>query len=61
MRTLVFDPLGMKSTTFDFKRAQTGNFAAPRAQDVDGKTMPVLVVLNDAVIPVRPAGASSAT
>lgn len=61
MRTLVFDPLGMKNTTFDFKRAQSGNFAAPHAQDVDGKTMPAIRDLNDAVIPVRPAGAAWST
>jgi CubicO group peptidase (beta-lactamase class C family) len=61
MRTLVFEPLGMKTTTFDYKRAQTGNFATPHAQDVDGKTMPALTVLNESIIPVRPAGAAWST
>jgi CubicO group peptidase (beta-lactamase class C family) len=56
MRTLVFEPLGMKATTLDFKRAQTGNYAIPHSPDVDGKTTRSLAVLNNAVIPVRPAG-----
>ncbi len=56
MRTRVFAPLGMKATTFDFKRAQTGNYAVPHSHDIDGRTMPALAVLNNAVIPVRPAG-----
>jgi CubicO group peptidase (beta-lactamase class C family) len=56
MRTRVFEPLGMKATTLDFKRAQTGNYASPHAQDIDGKTRLALATLNEAVIPVRPAG-----
>ena len=56
MRTRVFEPLGMTSTTFDFARAQQGNFAAPHAPDVDGRTSPALMAVNHAVIPVRPAG-----
>lgn len=56
MRTRVFEPLGMRATTFDYKRAQTGNFAQPHAPDVDGKTTRALAVLNESVIPVRPAG-----
>jgi CubicO group peptidase (beta-lactamase class C family) len=58
MRTRVFEPLGMKETTFDYKRAQRGNFAAPHAPDVDGKTSHALMDVNYAVIPVRPAGAA---
>jgi CubicO group peptidase (beta-lactamase class C family) len=37
MQRLVFDPLSMKSTTFDFARAQAGNHAAAHAPDIDGK------------------------
>lgn len=58
MRTLVFAPLGMKSTTFDYKLAQTGNFASPHGQALDGKTVPAIHALNYSVIPVRPAGAA---
>ncbi len=61
MRTLVFAPLGMKSTTFDYKLAQTGNFASPHSQDLEGKTVPTDNALNYAVIPVRPAGAAWST
>jgi CubicO group peptidase (beta-lactamase class C family) len=61
MRTRVFGPLGMKATTFDFKRAQTGNFAAPHSPNVDGKTEVAVNEVNYAVIPVRPAGAAWST
>ncbi|MBK9266082.1 MAG: beta-lactamase family protein [Polyangiaceae bacterium] len=61
MRTLVFEPLGMKNTTLDFKRAQTGNFASPHAKDIDGKTARAVINVNDAVIPVRPAGGAWST
>jgi CubicO group peptidase (beta-lactamase class C family) len=56
MRTQIFRPLGMKSTTFDFARAQKGNWARPHGPDVDGKMAPGKMDLNYAVVPVRPAG-----
>ena len=56
MQSLVFDPLGMTSTTLDFARAQRGNHAAPHGQDVDGKTVPASMDLNYADIPNRPNG-----
>src|SRR6185295_17336217 len=37
MQTEVFDPLGMKVTTFDYARASSGNHSIPHAPDVDGK------------------------
>jgi len=52
----VFTPLGMTSTTFDFKKGQSGNTSAAHAQDVDGKTEVVWKSANDLIIPVRPAG-----
>jgi CubicO group peptidase (beta-lactamase class C family) len=58
MRTRVFEPLGMKDTTFDYALAQTGNFSAPHAPDVDGKTAVALNDANYSIIPVRPAGAA---
>lgn len=61
MRTLVLDPLGMKDTTLDFKRAQSGNYAVPHSPDIDGKATRALDVLNTAVIPVRPAGGAWST
>lgn len=56
MRTRVFAPLGMTSATFDFKKAQTGNFAAAHGDDVDGKTLVASRTMNELIVPVRPAG-----
>lgn len=61
MRTLVFAPLGMRATTFDFKQGQRGNFAAAHAPDIDGKTQLALTEVNRAIIPVRPAGGAWST
>ena len=61
MRTRVFAPLGMNATTFDFKKAQTGNFAVAHAPDVDGKTKVALGIVNTSVIPVRPTGGAWST
>jgi len=55
MQSYVFDPLGMKATTFDFARALAGNHATAHSPDVDGKTAKALMAVNYAVIPVRPA------
>jgi CubicO group peptidase (beta-lactamase class C family) len=57
MQTQVFDPLGMKSTTFDYKRAMSGNHSAAHAPDVDGKPAIAVFDLNYSIIPLRPAGA----
>jgi CubicO group peptidase (beta-lactamase class C family) len=57
MQTLVFDPLGMKSTTLDFARALRGNHAVPEAPDIDGKPAKALMDLNYSAVPIRPAGA----
>ncbi|MEJ7596569.1 MAG: serine hydrolase domain-containing protein [Kofleriaceae bacterium] len=61
MQTRVFDPLGMKATTFDYKKAQTGNFALPTAFDIEGKAAPGPHAANYSPIPVRPAGAAWST
>ncbi len=58
MQTQVFDPLGMKSTTFDYPRALAADHAGPHAPDIDGKPARAVMELNYAVIPVRPAGAA---
>jgi CubicO group peptidase (beta-lactamase class C family) len=58
MQALVFDPLGMRSTTFDYARALGGNHAAPHGMDVDGRTVPASMDLNYTVLPARPAGAA---
>jgi CubicO group peptidase (beta-lactamase class C family) len=56
MQTQVFDPLGMKSTTFDYARALKGNHATAHAPDLDGKPARAVMEVNYAVIPLRPAG-----
>jgi len=58
MQTLVFDPLGMKTTTFDYKRAQSGDFAQPESPDADGKPAKAANEVNYSAIPIRPAGAA---
>ena len=58
MRTLVFAPLGMTSTTFNYSRALAGNHAAPHAPDIDSKASVAAMDINYSVIPVRPAGAA---
>ena len=56
MQQLVFDPLDMKSTTFDFARAKARNHAGPHTSDIDGKPVHALMEINYAIIPFRPAG-----
>jgi CubicO group peptidase (beta-lactamase class C family) len=56
MRTQIFEPLGMSSTTFDFARAQKMNHARPHGLDVDGKPAIGKMDLNYAAVSVRPAG-----
>jgi CubicO group peptidase (beta-lactamase class C family) len=61
MQAKVFGPLKMSTTTFDFKRGQSGNAAVPHASDVDGKPALALAKVNTAVAPVRPAGGAWST
>jgi CubicO group peptidase (beta-lactamase class C family) len=56
MQTYVFDPLGMRSTTFDFSRALAGDHASAHAPDVDGNPAVAPMATNMAVVPLRPAG-----
>jgi CubicO group peptidase (beta-lactamase class C family) len=56
MQKRIFDPLGMKSTTFDMARALHGNHASPHGDDVDGKPAVANMAFNYAVVPYRPAG-----
>lgn len=56
MRTKVFEPLGMRTTTFDFAKALKGDVAQPHGWDVDGKVARGRMDLNYSVVPVRPAG-----
>lgn len=56
MQSYVFDPLGMKETTFNMKLAFSRNHAGSHSPDTDGKTARAMTAINDAVIPARPAG-----
>ncbi len=57
MQAMVFDPLKMNVTTFDYARALAGNHASPHGDDVDGKPAVARMAFNYSVYPVRPAGA----
>ena len=56
MQTQVFDPLGMKATTFDNAKALRSNHAMPHGPDIDGKPGHDLMDENYAVHSARPAG-----
>ncbi|HEV2425667.1 MAG TPA: serine hydrolase domain-containing protein [Terriglobia bacterium] len=56
MQQRVFDPLGMKSTTFEYARALAGNHATPHGDDVSGKPAVASMALNYSIVPARPAG-----
>jgi len=56
MQQKIFDPLGMKSTTFDYARVLAGNHASPHGDDVDGKPTVANMAFNYSIVPVRPAG-----
>ena len=58
MRTRIFEPLGMKSATFDIAGVERGNHARPHGFDVDGKVAVASMDLNYSIGPARPAGAA---
>ena len=57
MQQMIFDPLGMKSTTFDYAKALAGNHATPHGDDVDGHPKVASMDINYSILPARPAGA----
>jgi CubicO group peptidase (beta-lactamase class C family) len=56
MREKVFLPLGMTRTTFSFDEALRTDHASPHSWDMSLKNVPIDMVLNRSVIPIRPAG-----
>ncbi len=56
MRELVFEPLGMRDTTLDFRQAQTGNVVSAHGEDVEGRVTALAPDANDSAIAMRPAG-----
>ncbi|MEO5624531.1 MAG: serine hydrolase domain-containing protein [Dokdonella sp.] len=61
MQSLVFDPLGMHDTTFDYAVAQTGDYAAPHGYDISHSVRVMDMGLNDTIRSSRPAGAAWST
>jgi CubicO group peptidase (beta-lactamase class C family) len=56
MQKQVFDPLGMKGTTYDFKRAAGADHATPHAFDLAGTISAIPLDDETWVTTVRPAG-----
>ena len=50
MRTRVFEPLGMRTATFDLARVQRGNHARPHGFDLDGKVAVASMDLNYSIV-----------
>jgi CubicO group peptidase (beta-lactamase class C family) len=61
MRQLVFAPLGMRRTTFNYAEALKGNHAWPHAPTVDGAPAKAEMEINASIVPLRPAGAAWST
>ncbi len=61
MEKLVFAPLGMRSTTHDFDRAERGNAAVAHAPDAQDRMTVAEPKLNRSVVHVRPAGGAWST
>src|SRR5207248_1010575 len=58
MQTRVFEPLAMRSTTFDIARALKGDHAAAHGEDAEGKVAVASMDVNHSIVPLRPAGAA---
>jgi CubicO group peptidase (beta-lactamase class C family) len=58
MQARIFDPLGMKTATFDITQAERGNHARPHGIDADGRTVVAQMDFNRSIYPARPAGAA---
>lgn len=56
MQVKIFDPMGMRDTTFDYKKGMSGDWARPHGYDVDGHTVVMSNMFNATVYPYRPAG-----
>ncbi|HEY2346269.1 MAG TPA: serine hydrolase domain-containing protein [Xanthomonadaceae bacterium] len=56
MQQMVFDPLGMTHSTFDFAKAMQGDYARPHDVDLDGHLIVGQISPNYTIIPLRPSG-----
>ena len=56
MRRSIFEPLGMKNTTFDFSLALSRNHASPHDNDLQGNEKVAPLAIDRSMVPIRPAG-----
>ena len=56
MRDKVFRPLGMNRTTFSFEEALQTDHASPHSWDMSLRNVPIDMVMNRSIVPIRPAG-----
>jgi CubicO group peptidase (beta-lactamase class C family) len=56
MQTRIFDPLGMRDTTFDMAIGESGDWARPHGFDIDGRMVEMSNHFNHLIVPFRPAG-----
>ena len=56
MRAKIFEPIGMKGTTFDFAVATRAEHAVPHARNAADEVRPLTLAVEQFVVPVRPAG-----
>ncbi|KHA76789.1 beta-lactamase [Janthinobacterium lividum] len=56
MQVSIFDPLGMKDTTFNMKRALKSNHASGHSADLNNRVRVDAMTLNYSVVPHRPTG-----
>lgn len=61
METRIFQPLGMDNTTFDLAVGESGNWARPHGNDIDGDVTLLSNRFNHLITPHRPAGGAWST
>jgi CubicO group peptidase (beta-lactamase class C family) len=61
MKSRVFDPLGMRNTTFDLRQGESGNWARPHGLDPEGRMVSIPNDFNHLIVPHRPAGGAWST
>lgn len=61
MKSRIFDPLGMRNTTFDLRVGESGNWARPHGLDPEGRMVSIPNDFNHLIVPHRPAGGAWST
>jgi CubicO group peptidase (beta-lactamase class C family) len=56
MQALIFNPLGMTETTFDYGKALSGDHASPHSKGLDGAEHLASMDMDYEIVPYRPAG-----